>query len=61
MQVERKYHAFKMFRQRSGGERGTQSIRTRLGLPTDAFSFGTEQDIFRENAVTVQESVQLGK
>ena len=42
-------------------EKETQSVRTRLSLPVDMFSFGSEQDICRGNALMVKESVRLGK
>lgn len=49
------------FTRGGGREIGTQSVRTRLGLPSDTFSTGTEQDIFRGNAVMMQEPIQLEK
>lgn len=35
------------------GRKGTQSVRTSLGLPINMFGFCTEQDIFTGNAAMV--------
>ena len=47
-------------RERQKGKE-TQRVRTRLSLPIDMFGTGSERDVFRGNALMVQESVWLGK
>lgn len=49
------------FTRGGGREIGTQSVGTKLGLPVATFSIGAEWDIFRRNAVMMQEPIQLGK